>query len=99
MHSMSHQSWHVPAQIKYLHSGKCLDVPRASQDSHVRLELWDCHGLDHQLFSFTEEGRGWYSLRPKHSTTDKCVEVGGERDTNGQSINGQSISQWVSRCR
>nr|WP_305835820.1 endo-1,4-beta-xylanase [Catellatospora sp. IY07-71] len=71
-------------------SGRCVDVPNASQTNGTRVQLWDCNGLTQQRWTYTAS---------KQLTVygSKCLDAAGSG--NGSEIqiyscNGQANQQW-----
>ncbi|MEU4519051.1 RICIN domain-containing protein [Amycolatopsis sp. NPDC024027] len=57
-------------------SGRCLDVPNASQAAGAQVELWDCNGGADQQWTSTAAGE----LRVYGSS---CLDAGGQGTTPG----------------
>ena len=81
-HASSLQGW----------AGKCIDVPHGIAAGGVQLQLWDCNGMDAQLWTATPQGR--------EMALDKCMEVAGGSRDNGAKIQlanctGNPAQQWV----
>ncbi len=64
--------WH---QIRFRHSGKCLDVPGGSL-GYVQLIQYSCHSGDNQKFSIPETVGTPGQIRAKHS--GMCLDVASE---------------------
>jgi hypothetical protein len=71
------------------HSGKCLDVSKASISNGGNIQLWDCGDVDNQKFDLMTNSRykGYYLIKALHS--GKCLDLSG-----GQNNNGANIQQW-----
>lgn len=69
------------------HSGKCLDVSGASNNTGANIYQWDCHGGPNQRWTLTDKGGGYYTVTAQHS--GKCMDVEGA----GQG-NGANVYQW-----
>ncbi|MEU4449288.1 ricin-type beta-trefoil lectin domain protein [Actinosynnema sp. NPDC050801] len=73
-------------------SGKCVDVPGASQVNGTQVALWDCHGGANQSFAGTSSGE----LRVYGS---KCLEPHGNGTAAGTAVsigdcNGVTNERW-----
>ncbi|MFC4133604.1 non-reducing end alpha-L-arabinofuranosidase family hydrolase [Hamadaea flava] len=73
-------------------SGRCLDVPNASQTNGTRVQLYDCNGQANQKWTYTAS---------KQLTVygNKCLDANGAATANGTAIiiwdcNGGSNQQW-----
>ncbi|WP_405087627.1 endo-1,4-beta-xylanase [Microbispora sp. NBC_01389] len=56
--------------IRGVASGRCVDVPNASQNDGTQVQLWDCNGQSNQTWSFTSAGE----IRVYGG---KCLDAGG----------------------
>ena len=77
-----------------------LDVPGASHNNDVGLQLYDWNGTDAQLYAFTQVGNGVYTI--KNAASGKQVEVQGGRNSNGAKVqqyagNGTQAQRWMIR--
>ncbi len=73
-------------------SGRCIDVPNASQTNGTRVQLYDCHGQTNQSWTYTSSKQ----LRVYGS---KCLDANGAATANGTAIiiwdcNNGSNQQW-----
>jgi hypothetical protein len=73
-------------------SGRCLDVPNASQTPGTRVQLWDCNGQANQRWTYT-------SSRQLQVYGGMCLDANGRGTTNGTAViiwtcNGQANQQW-----
>jgi len=73
-------------------SGRCLDVPNASQNDGTLLQIWDCNGGTNQQWTQTSANE----LRVYGS---KCLDVPGHATTAGTRVeiwtcNGGTNQQW-----
>ncbi|MET7424397.1 endo-1,4-beta-xylanase, partial [Dactylosporangium sp. NPDC005555] len=71
-------------------SGRCVDVPNASQNNGTRVQLYDCHGQSNQQWTAT-------SSRQLTVYGNVCLDAAGSG--NGAAVqiyscNGQSNQQW-----
>jgi len=71
-------------------SGRCIDVPNSSQTNGTRVQLYDCHGLTNQRWTYT-------ASRQLQVYGTMCLDAAGSG--NGSAIqiyscNGQSNQQW-----
>ncbi|MGC4949796.1 RICIN domain-containing protein [Streptomyces sp. DT224] len=75
-------------QLVVAKSGKCVDVPGASQVSGVGLQQWSCTaGSPWQQFRLKSAGGGVYTLVSESS--GQCVDVPG-----GSTVSGVRVVQW-----
>ena len=73
-------------------SGRCLDVPGASQTNGTYLEIWDCNGGSNQQWTLTSSNQ-----LTVYGT--KCLDVPGHATTAGTRVeiwdcNGGTNQQW-----
>ncbi|WP_239160535.1 non-reducing end alpha-L-arabinofuranosidase family hydrolase [Virgisporangium ochraceum] len=73
-------------------SGRCIDVPNASQTNNTRVQLYDCHGQTNQQWTYT-------SGKQLRVYANKCLDASGGATANGTGIiiydcNGQANQQW-----
>ncbi|POX46232.1 non-reducing end alpha-L-arabinofuranosidase family hydrolase [Streptomyces sp. Ru72] len=73
-------------------SGRCLDVPGASQTDGTLLQIWDCHGGTNQQWTLTDSNQ-------LTVYGNKCLDVPGHATTAGTrveiwSCNGGANQQW-----
>jgi endo-1,4-beta-xylanase len=71
-------------------SGRCIDVPNASQTNGTRVQLYDCHGQSNQQWTYTAG---------KQLTVygNMCLDAAGSGNTAAiqiYSCNGQTNQQW-----
>ncbi|HTJ36926.1 MAG TPA: glycoside hydrolase family 97 catalytic domain-containing protein [Dactylosporangium sp.] len=83
----------VPFALKGNQSGRCADVPGASQTSGTQLALWDCNGGANQAFALS----GSKQLLVYGGS--KCLDVAGASTAAGAKVqiwdcNGQTNQQW-----
>ncbi|MFD0575765.1 glycoside hydrolase family 97 catalytic domain-containing protein [Dactylosporangium darangshiense] len=83
----------VPFALKGTQSGRCADVPGASQTSGTQLALWDCNGGANQAFTLS----GSKQLLVYGGS--KCLDVAGASTADGAKVqiwdcNGQTNQQW-----
>src|SRR3954453_3089676 len=74
-------------------SGRCLDVPNASQTDGTLLQIWDCNGNTNQQWTLTPAGQ----LTVYGGA--KCLDVPGHATTSGTQVeiwtcNGGTNQQW-----
>ncbi|WBC13410.1 endo-1,4-beta-xylanase [Micromonospora sp. WMMA1998] len=72
-------------------SGRCIDVPNASQTNGTRVQLYDCHGQTNQQWTYTA------SRQLTVYGGSRCLDAAGSG--NGAAIqiyscNGQTNQQW-----
>ncbi|QLJ03432.1 RICIN domain-containing protein [Streptomyces sp. NEAU-sy36] len=88
----------VPAQaattgaVRGVGSGRCLDVPNASQDNGTYLQIYDCQGQANQQWTLTDGNQ-------LTVYGDKCLDVPGHATTAGTrvqiwSCSGGANQQW-----
>ncbi|WP_062357528.1 arabinofuranosidase catalytic domain-containing protein [Herbidospora yilanensis] len=73
-------------------SGRCLDVPGASQANGAQTQIWDCNGQANQQWTTTTAGE----LRVYGG---KCLDVNGAGTADGTAViiwdcNGQNNQKW-----
>jgi endo-1,4-beta-xylanase len=73
-------------------SGRCIDVPNSSQTNGTRVQLYDCHGLTNQQWTYT-------SGKQLTVYGNKCLDASGQGTANGTAViiwdcNGQVNQQW-----
>ncbi|MEU0673462.1 non-reducing end alpha-L-arabinofuranosidase family hydrolase [Streptomyces sp. NPDC006172] len=78
--------------LKGVGSGRCLDVPGASQTDGTNLQIWDCWGGTNQQWTLTDSNQ-----LTVYGT--KCLDVPGHATTSGTrpviwSCNGGTNQQW-----
>ncbi len=71
-------------------SGRCIDVPNSSHNNGTRVQLYDCHGLTNQQWTYT-------ASRQLQVYGTMCLDAAGSG--NGSAIqiyncNGQTNQQW-----
>ncbi|WP_433200613.1 endo-1,4-beta-xylanase [Dactylosporangium sp. CS-047395] len=71
-------------------SGRCIDVPNASQNNGTRVQLYDCHGQSNQQWTYT-------SSKQLQVYGSRCLDAAGSG--NGAAVqiyscNGQANQQW-----
>ncbi|GAA1968031.1 ricin-type beta-trefoil lectin domain protein [Catenulispora subtropica] len=74
-------------------SGRCVDVPGATQTNGTQVELWDCNGGTNQQWTATAAGE----LRVYGSS---CLDASGQGTTAGTKVDiwscsGQSNQKWT----
>ncbi|MEV0005585.1 non-reducing end alpha-L-arabinofuranosidase family hydrolase [Micromonospora sp. NPDC050980] len=79
-------------QIVGVQSGRCIDVPNATQTNGTRVQLWDCNGQSNQRWTYT-------ASKQLMVYGSKCLDANGAATGNGTGIiiwdcNGQSNQQW-----
>ncbi|MEU4554245.1 non-reducing end alpha-L-arabinofuranosidase family hydrolase [Micromonospora violae] len=79
-------------RIAGVQSGRCIDVPNASQTNGTRVQLYDCHSQSNQQWTYTSNKE----LRVYGS---KCLDANGAATANGTGIiiwdcNGGANQQW-----
>ncbi|MBV1856730.1 RICIN domain-containing protein, partial [Catellatospora tritici] len=71
-------------------SGRCIDVPNSSQSNGTRVQLYDCHGLTNQQWTYTASKQlkvyGSMCLDAAGSGNGSAVQI--------YSCNNQSNQQW-----
>ncbi|BCY11436.1 ricin-type beta-trefoil lectin domain protein [Actinoplanes sp. L3-i22] len=83
----------VSSSLHGIASGRCADVPGASQTNGTQLALWDCTGGANQSFNPTNS----QELRVYGT---KCLDVDGAATTDGAKVqiwdcNGGANQQWT----
>ncbi|WP_369167329.1 non-reducing end alpha-L-arabinofuranosidase family hydrolase [Streptomyces sp. R28] len=78
--------------IRGVGSGRCLDVPGASQTDGTNPQIWDCHGGTNQQWTLTDNNQ-------LTVYGNKCLDVPGHATTAGTrpviwSCNGGTNQQW-----
>jgi Glycosyl hydrolase family 12/Ricin-type beta-trefoil lectin domain len=73
-------------------SGRCLDLPNASQTPGTAVQLWDCNGQANQAWSYP-------SGRQLQVYGGMCLDASGAGTSNGTAViiwscNGQANQQW-----
>ncbi|WP_426513663.1 non-reducing end alpha-L-arabinofuranosidase family hydrolase [Dactylosporangium sp. McL0621] len=73
-------------------SGRCIDVPNATQSNGTRVQLYDCHGQSNQQWTYT-------SAKQLQVYGNKCLDASGAGTANGTAIiiwdcNGGGNQQW-----
>ena len=82
----------VPRNIRFQHSGQCLEVYQGSVVPATGTVQYTCHAGLHQSWTFLPLGGGEYQVKVGHS--GQCLEV----DQGGPSAgmaNGDRILQWT----
>ncbi|MFD6665607.1 non-reducing end alpha-L-arabinofuranosidase family hydrolase [Micromonospora chalcea] len=79
-------------RIVGVQSGRCIDVPNATQTNGTRVQLYDCNGQSNQQWTYT-------SSKQLMVYGSKCLDANGAATANGTGIiiwdcNGQSNQQW-----
>ncbi|MET8369968.1 non-reducing end alpha-L-arabinofuranosidase family hydrolase [Micromonospora profundi] len=79
-------------RIVGVQSGRCIDVPNATQTNGTRVQLYDCHGQSNQQWTYTANKQ----LRVYGS---KCLDANGAATANGTGIiiwdcNSGANQQW-----
>jgi hypothetical protein len=79
------------------HAGRCLDVPGRSRDWGTQLILWDCHGLEHQQFTYPAVGQTG-EIRVYGGVL--CIDAASGQGNNGDPIiiwgcHGGANQQWA----
>ncbi|WP_045748364.1 endo-1,4-beta-xylanase [Actinoplanes rectilineatus] len=72
-------------------SGRCIDVPDASQNNGTRVQLYDCNGQSHQAWTLTS------SRQLTVYGGSRCLDAAGSGNGSAVQIyscNGQSNQQW-----
>ncbi len=72
-------------------SGRCLDVPNASQTSGTRVQLYDCNGQTNQTWTLTSD-------RQLTVYGSMCLDAAGSGNGSAVQIyscNGQANQQWT----
>ncbi|WP_238360460.1 polysaccharide deacetylase family protein [Micromonospora fiedleri] len=78
------------SQIVGSQSGRCIDVPNASQNNGTRVQLYDCHGQTNQAWTYTSD-------KQLRVYGNMCLDAAGSG--NGAAVqiytcHGQSNQQW-----
>jgi hypothetical protein len=78
--------------VRGVGSGRCLDVPGASQTDGTFLQIWDCTGAANQQWTLTDS-----NTLTVYGT--KCLDVPGHATTAGTKVeiwscNGGTNQQW-----
>ncbi|MET8149947.1 endo-1,4-beta-xylanase [Actinoplanes sp. NPDC049668] len=71
-------------------SGRCIDVPNASQNNGTRVQLYDCNGQTNQTWTLT-------SSRQLTVYGSRCLDAAGSGNGSAVQIyscNGQANQQW-----
>ena len=84
-------------QLKFKHSGMCLDVPGSSHEWGEQLIQWPCHGGNNQKFSLPANLRGIGQIVNK--ATGLCLDVADadvaeEADIVQWGCSGKGNQQW-----
>ncbi|MFI7434254.1 non-reducing end alpha-L-arabinofuranosidase family hydrolase, partial [Micromonospora haikouensis] len=79
-------------RIVGVQSGRCVDVPNATQTNGTRVQLYDCNGQSNQQWTYT-------AGKQLMVYGSKCLDANGAATANGTGIliwdcNGQSNQQW-----
>ncbi|NUR70841.1 MAG: 1,4-beta-xylanase, partial [Hamadaea sp.] len=79
-----------PSKIVGSQSGRCIDVPNSSHNNGTRVQLYDCHGLTNQQWTYTAS---------KQLTVygNMCLDAAGSGNSAAVQIyscNGQTNQQW-----
>ncbi|MFI6132467.1 non-reducing end alpha-L-arabinofuranosidase family hydrolase [Micromonospora sp. NPDC051141] len=79
-------------RIVGVQSGRCVDVPNATQTNGTRVQLYDCNGQSNQQWTYT-------SSKQLMVYGSKCLDANGAGTANGTGIiiydcNGQPNQQW-----
>jgi hypothetical protein len=78
--------------VRGVASGRCLDVPGASQTDGTNVQIWDCHGGTNQRWTLTDNNQ-------LTVYGNKCLDVPNHATTAGTrpviwSCNGGTNQQW-----
>ncbi|GAA0374097.1 hypothetical protein GCM10009541_15690 [Micromonospora gifhornensis] len=78
------------SQIVGSQSGRCIDVPNASQNNGTRVQLYDCHGQTNQAWTYTSD-------KQLRVYGNMCLDAAGSG--NGAAVqiyacHGQGNQQW-----
>jgi endo-1,4-beta-xylanase len=78
--------------IAGVQSGRCIDVPNASQSNGTRVQLYDCHSQTQQRWTYT-------AGKQLQVYGSKCLDANGAATANGTAViiwdcNGQPNQQW-----
>ncbi|WP_203935991.1 non-reducing end alpha-L-arabinofuranosidase family hydrolase, partial [Planosporangium mesophilum] len=73
-------------------SGRCIDVPNATQTNGTRVQLYDCNGQSNQQWTYT-------AGKQLQVYGNKCLDANGAATANGTAViiwdcNGQTNQQW-----
>ncbi|MEU8008071.1 non-reducing end alpha-L-arabinofuranosidase family hydrolase [Catellatospora sp. NPDC049111] len=73
-------------------SGRCVDVPNATQTNGTRVQLYDCNGQTQQRWTYT-------AGKALNVYGNKCLDANGQGTANGTAViiwdcNGQTNQQW-----
>jgi hypothetical protein len=73
-------------------SGRCVDVPNASQTNGTQVQLYDCNNAANQTWTYT-------SSKQLQVYGNKCLDANGKGTSNGTTViiwdcNGQTKQQW-----
>ena len=73
-------------------SGRCIDVPNASQTNGTQVQLYDCNNAANQTWTYT-------SSKQLQVYGNKCLDANGKGTSNGTTViiwdcNGQTNQQW-----
>jgi poly(3-hydroxybutyrate) depolymerase len=79
-------------QIVGAGSGRCVDVPNATQTNGTRVQLYDCAGATNQRWTYT-------SAKQLTVYGNKCLDASGQGTADGTAAiiwdcNGQANQQW-----
>jgi cytochrome c len=72
------------AQIKPVHSDKCLDVSGGSTSAGTQIIQFPCTGGANQKWNIHDTGKGLHEIRAVHS--DMCMDVSGASLDNGAAV-------------
>jgi endo-1,4-beta-xylanase len=80
----------TPSKIVGTQSGRCIDVPNSSHNNGTRVQLYDCHGLTNQQWTYT-------ASRQLQVYGTMCLDAAGSGNGSAVQIyscNGQTNQQW-----
>jgi hypothetical protein len=80
-------------------TGKCIDVPGSSTAYYQRLQIWDCHGGDNQLWArvYVGDGTSNYEIINRHSGMCIAPENNSSADLTPlvqTYCNGGLVTKW-----
>ena len=76
------------AEMRNVHSGKCLAVPSGSLVNNTKLIQWNCNGNDDQLWKRVSRSNGRFAFQNKKS--GKCIDL-----TNGNTNHNTQFQQYT----
>jgi hypothetical protein len=97
----AHAASYGPVQIKFRHSGKCLDNYRGSSADYNMIQQWQCvpgNGSQKWYFDWTNAG-GDGTANIRNADTGKCIGIAGDTPSNGMRVVQLPCNQWYTVTR